>query len=118
MTSVDRYLEGVSAPNREALERVRRTVKEMVPEAVELISYGIPCFKYKQKYLCGYAAFSKHLSFFPASAAIETLHDELAGYKLSRGTIQFTLDHQLPESLLRKLLAVRLSEIEAQMTNR
>jgi uncharacterized protein YdhG (YjbR/CyaY superfamily) len=118
MTSVDTYLEGVSGPNRDALERIRQTVKRMVPEAVELISYGIPGFKYKQKYLCGYAAFANHLSFFPASAAIETLHDELAGYKLSRGTIQFTLDNQIPEALLKKLLAVRLSEIETQATPR
>ncbi|MCA9325813.1 DUF1801 domain-containing protein [Candidatus Saccharibacteria bacterium] len=114
MVSVDEYLAGTSAPNREALERIRRVIKQSLPDAIEQMSYGIPGFKYQGKYLCGYAAFKNHLSFFPASNAIAELHDELAGYKLSKGTIQFTLDNQIPEPLLVKLLAVRRSEIESK----
>lgn len=114
MLNVDDYLAKLDPANREALERIRQIVRHATPGANEQMSYGIPGFKYQGKYLCGYAAFKDHLSFFPASNAIAELHDELAGFKLSKGTIQFTLDNQIPEALLIKLLAVRRSEIESK----
>lgn len=114
MLNVDDYLAKLDPANREALERIRQIVRHATPGANEQMSYGIPGFKYQGKYLCGYAAFKDHLSFFPASNAIAELHDELAGFKLSTGTIQFTLDNQIPEALLIKLLAVRRSEIESK----
>jgi uncharacterized protein YdhG (YjbR/CyaY superfamily) len=62
---IDDYLSGAEEEQRAALEVVRRTVAEVVPEATEGISYGMPAFRYRGRPLVGFAAFKKHCSLFP-----------------------------------------------------
>ena len=111
MFEIDRYLEALEAPNRDALQRVREIVRTTVPDAVEAISYGMPAFKYRNSYLVGYRAFKKHLSFFPTAEPIEALHDQLGDFKLSKGTIQFTVESPLPEETIQKLVLIRVAAI-------
>jgi uncharacterized protein YdhG (YjbR/CyaY superfamily) len=111
MPTVDDLLAKVSPADRAELERIRNIVRNTVPDAIELVSYGIPSFKYQDKYLFGYYAYKSHLSLYPASEPIEILRDKLAPYKLSKGTIQFTLDNPLPESLIKELLTLRVASI-------
>lgn len=111
MPTVDAYLENLSAPIRGELQRVRTIVHSTVPEAEECISYGMPAFKYNKKYLIGYAAFADHMSVFPGSHAIDSLKENLADYKLSKGTIQFTLDKPLSDDLIRKIVLSRHTDI-------
>ncbi len=108
---VDAYLKQLELPQRNELERIRNIVSEHVPEAKEVISYRIPGYTYRNKYLMGYAAFRDHLSIFPTAEPIERLTTKLDGYKLSRGTIQYHLDEPFPETLLRELLDVRIEAI-------
>jgi len=109
---MDDYLAGVTEPDRDALERVRRMVKELVPQAEEGKSYGMPALKYNKRPLVGFVAAKKHLSLFPFSpAVIEALTDRLDGFELSKGTIRFTAEHQLPDDLLRDVVMLRLDEI-------
>jgi len=114
MSAVDDYLKNVEEPQRAELERIRSIVKDLVSEAKEVISYRIPGFTYKGKYLMGYAAFHDHLSIFPTSEPIEVLAPKLTGYKLSRGTIQFGLDQPLPEALIRELVGIRVEAIDPE----
>jgi uncharacterized protein YdhG (YjbR/CyaY superfamily) len=111
MSVIDDYLAKVSLPERSELERIRQLVKEAVPDAKELISYGMPGFKYKGKYLIAFAEFKHHLSIFPGASAVETLSDQLGDFKTSKGTVQFTLDHPLPDEIIHKMLQTRISEI-------
>ncbi len=111
MSPVDEYLNTLSAPERKSLERVRRVVRETLPEAQEVISYGMPGFKYEGKYLAGYCAFKSHLSFFPASNPIKVLGAKLSGFKLSKGTVQFSLEHPIPEELIVEMVQVRARDI-------
>jgi len=111
MSIIDDYLEKVAGPQRAELERVRRIVKEVVPEAEEVISYGMPGFKYNKKYLVGFAAFKDHMSLFPTSGPVEALKDKLGKFELSKGTVQFTLDNPLPDSLIQEILSQRLADI-------
>lgn len=104
MSVIDDYLQTAPAPERAELERVRKIVLQTAPEAEEYISYGIPAFKYKGKYLIGFAVFKDHLSLFPTPGPIAALKDKLGGFKLSKGTIQFTLDNALPEPLIQELV--------------
>src|SRR5512135_499397 len=90
--NVDEYLAGVPEPARSTLEKIRATIRSAVPpEATETISYQMPAFKHK-KVLVWYAAFSNHCSLFPTSSVIETFRNELKGYSISKGTIQFPAD--------------------------
>lgn len=112
MKEVDEYLANVAPDERKELERIRAIVREFVPDAVESVSYAMPTFKYNGKPLVYYAAFKNHLSFFPTPEPTEQLQDRLKSYKVSKGTIQFTLDHTLPKDLIQQILAVRLQTIQ------
>jgi len=109
---MDDYLADVAEPDRAALERIRRVVKELVPQAEEGKSYGMPALKYNKRPLVGFVAAKKHLSLFPFSpAVIAALTDRLDGFELSKGTIRFTAEHQLPDEVLRDVVMLRLDEI-------
>lgn len=111
MPVIDEYLDKIDAPQKTELQRVRSIIKKTVPEAEEVISYGMPVFKYKGRYLVGFSPFKAHMSLFPGSGAVEALKDKLAGYTVSKGTIQFTLDHPLPEPLIKEIVLNRLADI-------
>lgn len=111
MSAVDEYLKVVAEPQKAQLERVRKIVRQLVPEAEEVISYGMPGFTYKNKYLMGYAAFKDHLSLFPTSAPVEALKAKLKDFKLSKGTIQFTVAKPVPETLIQELVKIRRDAI-------
>jgi len=112
MSVIDDFFEHLSEPNRVELERIRRIVHEAIPDAKEAISYGIPAFTYNDKYLVGFCAYKKHLSLFPAAAPIERFKEKLQAYKLSAGTIQFTLENPLPEPLIKEIILSRLADIK------
>jgi len=111
MSVIDNYLEKVSQPQKAELERIRKIVKQTVPEAEEVISYGMPGFKYNKKYLVGFASFKDHLSLFPTSHPIEVLENKLGNFKLSKGTIQFTPDNPIPKAVIKELVRIRLADI-------
>ena len=51
------------------LEEIRALIRAEAPAAAETISYAIPTFDLHGKHLCHFAAFKKHLSFFPTARA-------------------------------------------------
>jgi uncharacterized protein YdhG (YjbR/CyaY superfamily) len=110
---VDEYLARVPEPARTTLNKIRATIRSVVPpEATEGISYGMPAFKYKGP-LMGYAAFARHCSLFPMSGSvIEAFQDDLKGYHTSKGTIQFAMDKPLPAALVKKLVKARIAQNE------
>jgi len=107
---VDDYLSRLPKASRNALENLRRTIKSIVPEAVEVISYQIPTFKYKGRMLVSYAAFSEHCSFFPGAHPIEVHQDKLSSYETSKGTVRFLVSKPLPAALVKKLVKTRIEE--------
>ena len=111
MNVVDQYLAAIDPPERAELERIRQIVRRVAPEAEEGIGYGMPVFKYHGQYLIGFAAFNDHLSLFPAAGPIEDLKAELADFRLSKGTIQFTLAKPVPEPLIERLVRSRLADL-------
>ena len=108
--TVDEYLAGTPEPARSTLKHIRAVIKSVVPkETTEVISYGIPMFKYRGM-LVGYAAFKKHCSLFPTGSGVEKFAKELKAYRTSKGTIQFPSDEPLPDSLLKKIVRHRIQE--------
>jgi uncharacterized protein YdhG (YjbR/CyaY superfamily) len=108
---VDQYLDALEEPKRAALARLRQTILEILPEADQGISYGVPAFKVRGKAIAGFAAFKNHLSYLPHSGSVfPQLHDELAGYTTSSGALRFGIDEPLPVPLVEKLITVRLQQ--------
>lgn len=111
ITTVDDYLAQVPEPARSTLDKVRAIIRSAAPaEATEVISYGMPAFRYKRP-LVAYAAFKNHCSLFPMNASlIREFGKELAGYETAKGTIRFAVDKPLPATLLRKIVKARVAE--------
>ncbi len=114
MADIDIYLSGVKPEFRAELEKIRKLVHEIVPEAEESIGYGMPAFKYKKRPLLYFAAFKEHMSIFPTPKPLEEFQDRLKGYVVSKGTVQFTLEHPLPDQLIRDMIESQRKSIDNQ----
>jgi uncharacterized protein YdhG (YjbR/CyaY superfamily) len=105
---VDAYLATLAEPKRTTLEALRKTILDILPEADQGISYGLPAFRLQGKVIAGFAAFKNHLSYLPHSGSVfPEIAEELAQYKTSSGALQFPIDTPLPKALVKKLIAVR-----------
>lgn len=108
---VDEYLRGLEEPKRSTLEALRRTILEVVPDAEQVISYGVPAFRVGGKTVAGFAAFRDHLSYLPFSGSVlSQLADELKGYTMTKSALHFPVDRPLSKELVERLIAVRLAE--------
>ena len=112
MTELDDYLAGLASAEREALAHVRDIARTVAPDAVEGTSYGMAALKVSGKPLIGFLAAKRHLSVFPFSpAVVELVRGRLEGFELSKGTIRFSVDHPLPDEVVREVVSARLAEI-------
>jgi uncharacterized protein YdhG (YjbR/CyaY superfamily) len=110
---IDSYLAGVDEPKRGALQQLRRSVLDVVPDAEECISYGMPAFKLQGKTVAGFAAFKNHLSYVPHSGSVlPSLAADLTGYARTKGSLHFPVDEPLPAALVNKLVTARLRELD------
>jgi uncharacterized protein YdhG (YjbR/CyaY superfamily) len=109
---IDRYLAALEEPKRTTLEALRRSILEVVPEAEQCISYGMPAFKVEGKTVAGFAAFKEHLSFLPHSGSVlPALGADVAGYERTKGSLHFAIDRPLPKRLVKKLVATRMRQL-------
>jgi uncharacterized protein YdhG (YjbR/CyaY superfamily) len=110
---VDAYLRGLDEPKRSTLQTLRRTILEIVPEAEQVISYRVPAFRVGGKTVAGFAAFKDHLSYLPFSGSVlRQLADELDGYTMTKSALHFPADRPLPKALVKKLIRMRLAELD------
>ena len=112
--AVDDYLAGFPDEVRAVLGKVRRTIREAAPDAVEVISYGVPTFDLNGRHLVHFAGFKNHISFFSTSSPIPVFEKELTPYRTSRGTIQFPLGTPVPYDLIKKITAYRVREVTGE----
>jgi uncharacterized protein YdhG (YjbR/CyaY superfamily) len=109
---IDRYLAKLDEPKRSTLEALRESILEILPEAEQGISYGVPAFKVNGKAVAGFAAFKDHLSYVPHSGSVlATLQDDTAPYETSKGSLKFAVDKPLPKRLVKKLVSARMREL-------
>jgi uncharacterized protein YdhG (YjbR/CyaY superfamily) len=106
---IDQYIASFPEGARTLLEKVRATISKAAPGAEEAISYGIPTFKLKGN-LVHFAAFKKHIGFFPTSTGIANFKKELSAYKGAKGSVQFPYDKPIPYDLIRKIVKFRVKE--------
>ncbi len=108
---IDQYLAALEEPKRATLQCLRQTILEVVPEAEEGISYRVPAFRVGGKVVAGFAAFKNHLSYLPHSGSVfPLLRDDIAGYKTSKGALQFPVDTPLPKPLVEQLIRERIAQ--------
>jgi uncharacterized protein YdhG (YjbR/CyaY superfamily) len=114
------HLERLPQPQRDTLSALRATLRELLPEAEECISYDMPCFKVDGVAVAGFEGFRHHCSYFPHSGNVV---GEITGVPAwctvaSKGTLQFPVDRPLPKTLVRKLVQARQCEIADKQASR
>jgi uncharacterized protein YdhG (YjbR/CyaY superfamily) len=107
--TIDDYIAGFPPQVQALLEKVRQTIRTAAPDAAETISYQMPTFTLKGN-LVHFAAYKKHIGFYPTPTGIETFKDALSVYASAKGSVQFPLDQPIPFDLIRKIVAFRVKE--------
>lgn len=106
---IDEYIATFDDEIQKILHEVRQTIKEVVPEVEEKISYQMPTF-YLKGNLVHFAAFKNHIGFYPAPSGIAAFKEELSQYKGAKGSVQFPLDKPMPLELIKRIVKYRVDE--------
>ena len=107
--SIDTYIAQFPDDVQARLQKLRTTILNLAPGATEAMSYQIPTFKLNGN-LVHFAAFKKHIGFYPGATGIAAFQDELAGYKTAKGSVQFPLDQALPLDLVKRIVKFRVAQ--------
>ncbi len=91
------------------LQQVRETIQKAAPEAEEIISYGMPAYKFHGM-LVYFAAFKNHIGFYALPTGNIAFQKELSTYKTGKGSVQFPLNQPMPLDLISKIVMFRIQE--------
>ncbi len=106
--TIDEYLATVPKEVRTRLEKIRQIIHKAVPDAKEVISYQIPCFKLNGPILY-FSAYKNHIGIAAPPPTIDVFKDELKNYKKSKSVFQIPHDQAIPEKLVTKMAKYRES---------
>lgn len=107
--NIDEYISTFSIEVQKKLHELRNTIKKAAPLATESMSYQMPTFKLKRN-LVHFAAYDKHIGFYPTPSGIEAFKSKLLKYKHAKGSVQFPLNESLPLNLIKRIVAYRVKE--------
>ena len=107
--TIDEYIAGFPHEVQEILEKIRKTIRTAAPDAEETIKYRMPTFTLKGN-LVHFAAFKKHVGFYPVPTGIEGFRNELSVYEGGKGSVKFPLDKPIPLDLIGKIVEFRVKE--------
>ena len=105
------YLSHFPIEIQERLQILRELVKNIAPEAVEGISYGMPAYKLNGKPLVYFAAQKNHFGLYATPSAHAAFENELATYKKGKGSVQFPFSEELPLDTIRKMVRFKVQEL-------
>ncbi|MBN1223815.1 MAG: DUF1801 domain-containing protein [Candidatus Aminicenantes bacterium] len=106
---MDEYIAGFPPDIQEILEKIRTSIRKAAPQAEETISYQIPTFTLHGN-LVHFAAFKKHIGFYPTPSGIEKFKKELSVYEGAKGSVKFPSDQPIPFALISKIVKFRVKE--------
>jgi uncharacterized protein YdhG (YjbR/CyaY superfamily) len=115
--TIDEYHAAWPKEIRDALDQLRTTIKQTVPQAKEVISYNMPAFKLT-RILAYYAVHKEHIGFYPTASPIIAFKEELKNYRTSKGTVQFPFGKKLPLALIKKIVLYKVKEITGKKSGK
>ncbi len=112
MSDVDRFIQGSPPEIRERLQQIRDAIKLAVPDATELINYGIPTFQIGGKNMVHYGPGKNHIGFYATPDGHAEFEDDLNKFKRGKGSVQFPLDQDLPLDLITRMSIFRAEQLK------
>ena len=113
-TTVEEYFEQVKEEKLEKLNELRFILKNVAPNAIEILKWGKPVFK-SETILFAYSAHKSHLSFIPTGPALKPFQKELEPYKVNKDSVQFLYSKPLPVELIQKIAKYRKNDVEINL---
>jgi uncharacterized protein YdhG (YjbR/CyaY superfamily) len=115
--TIDEYIAGFPPDVQAIHQKIRSTIQNAAPDAVEAMKYGVPTFVLHGN-LVHWGGYQKHIGFYPGPSGIEAFKEQLSAYKGAKGSVQFPLDQPLPYALIKKIVAFRVKEARAAAANK
>jgi uncharacterized protein YdhG (YjbR/CyaY superfamily) len=109
MTEVSNYINSFPKETQVHLNKVRSFIKSIIPEAEEVMSYGIPTFNYYHN-LVHFAGYERHIGFYPGAGAMKHFAKDFSRYKSGKGSVQFPLNQEIPFDLIEQVVNYRVEE--------
>ena len=109
--TIDEYIANFPKDVQEVLEKIRMTIRKTAPDAKETIKYQMPTFTLAGN-LVYFAAFKKHIGFYPPVKGMVKFKDELSAYEGPKGSLIFRLDKPIPYELISEIVKFRVLEIQ------
>jgi uncharacterized protein YdhG (YjbR/CyaY superfamily) len=106
-SNTDDYIACFPKQTQKILHQIRKTIQLAAPDAEELISYQMPAFK-QNGVLVYFAAYKKHIGFYPTASGVIAFQDQILEYKSSKGAIQFPIDKPMPLGLIERIVKYRI----------
>lgn len=116
--TIDEYIAGFPAETQEMLAEIRAAISKAAPGADEMISYGIPAFKYNGTYLVYFAGYKKHVSLYPVPKGDDAFDQAIAPYVYGKSTAQFPIGKPLPAALLAKFIRFSIQSNTTRVKNK
>ena len=110
MTEIDQYISQFPEEVQEILKKIRSLILECAPDAVELMSYGMPGYKLNKKPLVYFAGYKNHLGFYATPSGHSHFQEQLSRYKQGKGSVQFPLNEEMPYDLIEEMVRFRVAE--------
>lgn len=110
-SSVDDYIAAQPAEAQVRLRELRAVIRDTIPEAREIISYGMPAYRLPVGVVTYFGAAKNHCALY--GLVPEGFADELSGYERSKGAVRFPLDQPIPADLVRRMVLARVADREA-----
>jgi uncharacterized protein YdhG (YjbR/CyaY superfamily) len=101
--SVDEYIASFPPDVQQVLQEVRRTIREVVPDAGEKISYQIPTITLDGKALLYFSGWKEHIALYPIPPLDDALAADIEPYRSGKGTLKFPLAKPIPYNLITRL---------------
>jgi uncharacterized protein YdhG (YjbR/CyaY superfamily) len=110
MNEIENYILQFPENTQQILHKLRKLIKDMAPDAVESIAYGMPAYKLNKKPLVYFAAYPGHLGFYATPSGHAEFENELSKFKKGKGSVQFPLDQPIPFELIERMVKFRVAE--------
>ena len=113
--SVADYIAAQPQASQRALKTVRRTIRKALPDAEEVISYGIPAYRLHGYVAIYFAGWRAHYSLYPVNDRLVASLKSTASYEVNdKGTIKFPLSEPVPEKLIADIAKLKGKEAAAR----